>query len=86
MDNQSERNSFYLDLLEVTERSKGNSKDKQAFRKDFEDAMRLGTKEKISAKKKKSDDYFSKEADKAIGNKKKKETAAELIAKYKKIK
>ena len=69
MDNQSERNSFYLDLLEVTERSKGNSKDKQAFRKDFEDAMRLGTKEKISAKNK---------------NKKKKETAAELIAKYKK--
>jgi hypothetical protein len=65
MDNPSERNSFYLDLLEVTERSKGNSKDKQAFRKDFEDAMRLGTKEKISAKKKKSDDYFSKEADKA---------------------
>ena len=52
MDNQSERNSFYLDLLEVTERSKGNSKDKQAFRKDFEDAMRLGTKEKISAKNK----------------------------------
>ena len=35
-------------------------------------------------KKKKSDDYFSKEADKARGNKKKKETAAELIAKYKK--
>jgi hypothetical protein len=53
MDNQSERNSFYLDLLEVTERSKGNSKDKQAFRKDFEDAMRLSTKEKISAKNKK---------------------------------
>ena len=71
MNNQSERNSFYLDLLEVTERSKGNSKDKQAFRKDFEDAMRLGTKEKISAKKKKSDDYFSKEADKAISNKSK---------------
>ena len=47
MNNQSERNSFYLDLLEVTERSKGNSKDKQAFRKDFEDAMRLGTKKRL---------------------------------------
>jgi len=67
MNKRTQRNKFYLDLLKITERGEGSSLNKQAFRTDFEDAMRLGTKEKISAK-----------------NKNKKETAAELIAKYKK--
>ena len=47
MNKRTQRNKFYLDLLKITERGEGSSLSKQAFRKDFENAMRLGTKKRL---------------------------------------
>ena len=47
MNKRTQRNKFYLDLLKITERGEGSSLNKQAFRKDFENAMRLSTKKRL---------------------------------------
>ena len=47
MNKRTQRNKFYLDLLKITERGEGDSLNKQAFRKDFENAMRLSTKKRL---------------------------------------
>ena len=63
MENDAERNEFYLKLLKSSEAAGGTSKESKTFRKDFEEAMRADTsnrsknrKEKKSAADKKSTD------------------------------
>tara|TARA_R110000851_G_scaffold152415_1_gene294051 strand:+ start:732 stop:2282 length:1551 start_codon:yes stop_codon:yes gene_type:complete len=66
MNNPTERNEFYLELLRITEAAKGNSKETKIIRKDFEEAMRADTsgRSKIRKEKKSAADKKSTDADK----------------------
>ena len=48
MNNPNERISFYTKLLEYSQAAKGNSKGDKLMRKQFEDAVRAGTKKKLN--------------------------------------
>jgi hypothetical protein len=54
MENDSERNEFYLYLLESSGRNKGSSVANKAFQKDFEEAMRSDTSNRSKQRKKES--------------------------------
>jgi hypothetical protein len=48
MNNENARISFYTKLLEYSQAAKGNSKGDKLMRKQFEDALRAGTKKKLN--------------------------------------
>ena len=54
MENSSERNEFYLYLLNSSGRNKGSSAANKTFQKDFEEAMRLDTRNRSKERKKES--------------------------------
>ena len=54
MENDAERNEFYLKLLKSSEAAGGTSKESKAFRKDFEEAMRADTSNRSKNRKEKS--------------------------------